>query len=84
MEKSKPIHPFQKIRREHSLTQSQLGQLIKISPNRIAQIECSYQPLTDRIFAMVAEIFKIDAKKLDRELKEHDKAIHTYLLSKIR
>lgn len=83
MEPSKPTHPFQKIRREHSLTQSQLGQLIKTLPNRIAQIECGYQPLTDRIFAKVAEVFKIDAKKLDRDLKEYEKAIHTYLLSKI-
>jgi transcriptional regulator with XRE-family HTH domain len=83
MENPKPVHPFQKIRRKHSLTQSQMGQLLKILPNRVAQIECGYQPLTDRIFAKIAEVFKIDAKQLDKDLKEYEKAIHTYLLSKI-
>ena len=84
MNNSKPIHPFQKIRRQHSLTQSELGQLIKMSPNRIAQIECGYQSLTDEIFAKVAAVFTIDAKKLDKDLKDYEIGIHKHLLSKIK
>ena len=83
MEPSKPIHPFQLIRRKHSLNQSGLGQLVKLSANVIAQIECSYRVVPDRVFVRIAEIFKIDPKKLDQDLKAHETELHKFLLSKI-
>ena len=84
MEPSKPIHPFQILRRKHSLNQSDLGQLVTISANLIAQIEQNYTPVPDKVFASVTSIFKIDPKKLDRELKDHETKLHKYLLNKIK
>ena len=83
LDKNKPIHPIQTLRKKHGLTQADLASLVQASPALIAHYESNYRKVPDRVFTKCCEIFNLNAEDFDKELKEHNKNMLLYLLEKI-
>ena len=84
MDRNKPIHPLQTLRKKLSLSQADLASLVQVSPTLIAHYECNYRKVPDRIFTKCCEIFNLNAEDFDKVLKKHDQDTLQYLLNKAK
>ena len=77
------IHPIRKIRTKHKLTQGELGAILGITGNAIAQIESSFMGTPRKYLLEMCDYLKQDPLKLDIQIESYRKKRKQELLARL-
>ncbi len=77
------IHPIRKLRTRHKLNQAELGNLLDLNGNFIAQVENGFSEMPRRALLEMCDYFKQDPLKLDQAIANYRKKRKAELLAKV-
>ena len=83
MNNSKLIHPIRKLRTKHKLNQAELGNLLDLNGNFIAQVENGFSEMPRRALLEMCDYFKQDPLKLDQAIANYRKRRKAELLARV-
>ena len=68
---TKPLHPLKQLRASQKLTQSDLGMILNMSGNHIAQLENGTLKPTQGLVSEVSKTFALDTVKFNKAVEKH-------------